>query len=148
MPEYVLTSDGKGNTTVTVDADGDGVPEQVMVTTVTATEQKQVLTVDTDLDGKMDHRYTWVTEAATPDVQTYTAETDAAETGNFIVVSTLQLDSWRYGGTGNCDGMSGFPSGGTNYQPSNTSPTVKTGTDSGQSGSRTPTASPRRSIAR
>ena len=134
VPEYILSSDGKGKTTVTVDADGDGVAEQVMVTTVTATEQKQVLTVDTDLNGKMDHRYTWVTEAATPDVQSYTAETDAAETGNFIVVSTLQLDSWRYGGTGNCDGMSGFPSGGTNYQPSNTSPTVKTGTDSGQCG--------------
>ncbi len=112
VPEYVLTDDGKGHTIAWVDADGDGFAEQLIEEVTTETKQRQVTTVDQDRNGFMDHRYTWEVDRDTLDVATYTEEEDADETGEFTIVETKTVPSTRNAGSGGCDGMDNFPSGG------------------------------------
>ena len=121
-----------GQLSASIDSDQDGVPEQEIDFTTTSSMQKEVLTVDSDLDGVMDHRYTWVTQAATPAVQSYTEEADANQTGNFTVVQTLTLTKTKNAGP-SCEGLDGFPSGGSDFVPAFPAHvTIKRGSGSGE----------------
>src|SRR5690606_8771976 len=106
--------DGKGHVLTVIDADGDGVPEEITAVEASADEQKRVVTRDTDRNGAMDHRTTWVITRENPDVAAFTEEADEDEDGTFTVLRSEQVPtSWDANGSG-CDGTANFPDG-ANY---------------------------------
>jgi len=112
----VVQSNGTGTVTITDSSGPGGVPHQTDVFTSSATIDQETLTVDEDFNGMMDHRYTWITRASSPDVQSYTEEDDTAETGNWTTVQSLTLTTWKNQGTP-CNGGDRFPTTGTSFQP-------------------------------
>ena len=129
-PEFLLTRKAQSSS-VLVDKNHDGMSDEEIVVTVTDSTQKRVAEVDEDLDGKPDHRYTWVTDRATLASQTYTVETDATGSGTYTPVNTVTLTTTKHQTGDACEGSDGFPSDGDDYQPFPGSPTIKTGTTLG-----------------
>jgi hypothetical protein len=129
-PEFVLTVRPDG-TSLLLDKNRDGMSDEETTVTSSDTTQRRVSQVDEDLDGRPDHRYTWVVERATLARQQYTAEEDLSESGTYTPVSSLTLMTTKDQSGDDCEGSDGFPSDGDEVQPFPGSPTVITGSSPG-----------------